>query len=61
LINTDISYDDVPLEAAGAMDAKGASTAPWKTQNPRFPQLPQATVNDVLAHIGVSDVLAFEN
>jgi hypothetical protein len=49
------------MEAAGAMDAKGASTAPWKTQNPRFPQLPQATVNDVLAHIGVSDVLAFEN
>jgi hypothetical protein len=49
------------MEAAGAVDANGASTAPWKTHTPRFPQLPQATVNDVLAHIGVSDVLAFEN
>lgn len=33
-----------PMEAAGAVDAKNASTAPWKTQRPRFPQLPQASV-----------------
>jgi transposase len=32
-----------PMEAAGAVDAKSASTAPWKTQKPRFPQLPQAS------------------
>jgi transposase len=33
-----------PMEAAGAVDAKTASTAPWKTRKPRFPQLPQASV-----------------
>jgi transposase len=32
----------LPMEAAGAVDAKPASTAPWKTRTPRFPQLPQA-------------------
>jgi len=32
-----------PLEAAGAVDAQNASTAPWKTPKPRFPQLPQAS------------------
>jgi transposase len=31
-----------PVEAAGAVDAKNASTAPWKTHRTRFPQLPQA-------------------
>ena len=33
-----------PTEAAGAVDAKNAPTAPWKTQSARFPQLPQASV-----------------
>jgi transposase len=33
-----------PLEAAGAVDAKTASTAPWNTHKPRFPQLPQASI-----------------
>jgi hypothetical protein len=33
-----------PMEAAGAVDAKTASTAPWKTPKPRFPQLPQASI-----------------
>ena len=33
-----------PVEAAGTVDAKSASTAPWKTRKPRFPQLPQASV-----------------
>jgi transposase len=33
-----------PLDAAGAVDAKNAPTAPWKTHTPRFPQRPQATV-----------------
>ena len=32
-----------PVEAAGAVDAKSAPTAPWKTPKPRFPQLPQAS------------------
>lgn len=32
-----------PVEAAGAVDARTAPTAPWKTQNARFPQLPQAS------------------
>ena len=32
-----------PVEAAGAVDAKSARTAPWKTPKPRFPQLPQAS------------------
>jgi transposase len=31
-----------PMEAAGAVDAKNAPTAPWKTPRTRFPQLPQA-------------------
>jgi hypothetical protein len=29
------------MEAAGAVDAQNASTAPWKTHTTRFPQLPQ--------------------
>ena len=33
----------LPMEAAGAVDAKNASTAPWKTLRTRFPQLPQAS------------------
>jgi transposase len=33
-----------PVEAAGAVDAKSAPTAPWKTQKARFPQLPQASL-----------------
>jgi transposase len=33
-----------PVEAAGAVDAQNASTAPWKTHHARFPQLPQASV-----------------
>jgi hypothetical protein len=33
-----------PVEAAGAVDAKSAPTAPWKTHRARFPQLPQASV-----------------
>jgi transposase len=33
-----------PVEAAGAVDAKNAPTAPWKTPKPRFPQLPQASL-----------------
>jgi transposase len=33
-----------PMEAAGAVDAKSASTAPWKTPKPRFPQLPQVSI-----------------
>lgn len=32
-----------PVEAAGAVDAKNAPTAPWKTQRARFPQLPQSS------------------
>jgi hypothetical protein len=32
-----------PVEAAGAVDAKSAPTAPWKTPRTRFPQLPQAS------------------
>jgi transposase len=32
-----------PMEAAGAVDAKSAPTAPWKTPRTRFPQLPQAS------------------
>src|SRR5258708_33241383 len=30
------------MEAAGAVDAKHAPTAPWKTHRTAFPQLPQA-------------------
>ena len=33
-----------PVEAAGAVDAKNASTAPWRTPKARFPQLPQASL-----------------
>jgi transposase len=33
-----------PVEAAGAVDAKNAPTAPWKTHRARFPQLPPASV-----------------
>jgi len=32
-----------PVEAAGAVDAKNAPTAPWKTAKTRFPQLPHAS------------------
>jgi len=32
------------VEGAGAVDAKSAPTAPWKTHRPRFPQLPQPSV-----------------
>jgi transposase len=32
-----------PVAAAGAVDAKTAPTAPWKTHRARFPQLPQAS------------------
>jgi hypothetical protein len=32
------------MEAAGAVDAKNAPTAPWKTQRAGFPQLPQAII-----------------
>jgi transposase len=35
--------DGQPMEAAGAVDAKNAPTAPWKTHKARFPQLPQAS------------------
>ena len=31
-----------PVDAAGPMDAKNASTGPWKTHRTRFPQRPQA-------------------
>ena len=31
-----------PVEAAGAVDAKNAPTAPWKTGQTGFPQLPPA-------------------
>jgi hypothetical protein len=31
-----------PVDAAGAVDAKNAPTAPWKTHRTRFPQRPQA-------------------
>src|SRR2546430_2379796 len=33
-----------PMEAAGAVDAKNAPTAPWKTHRAGFPQLPQAII-----------------
>jgi transposase len=33
-----------PMEAAGAVDAKSAPTAPWKTPRTRFPQLPQPSM-----------------
>jgi transposase InsO family protein len=33
-----------PMEAAGAVDAKNAPPAPWKTHKTRFPQLPQASL-----------------
>jgi hypothetical protein len=33
-----------PVEAAGAVDAKYAPTAPWNTQKGRVPQLPQASL-----------------
>jgi len=35
--------DGQPMEAAGAVDAQNAPTAPWKTPKARFPQLPQAS------------------
>jgi transposase len=33
-----------PVEVAGAVDAKSAPTAPWKTPKARFPQLPPASL-----------------
>ena len=33
-----------PLDAAGAVDAQTAPTAPWKTHSPGFPQRPQAVL-----------------
>jgi hypothetical protein len=33
-----------PMEAAGAVDAQNAPTAPWKTHRAGFPQLPQAII-----------------
>jgi transposase len=33
-----------PVDAAGAVDAPNASTAPWKTHKARFPQRPQASL-----------------
>jgi hypothetical protein len=33
-----------PMESAGAVDAKNAPTAPWKTHGVGFPQLPQAII-----------------
>jgi transposase len=38
----DVRTATSPMEAAGAVDAKNAPTAPWKTPRTRFPQLPQA-------------------
>jgi hypothetical protein len=32
------------LDAAGAVDAKTAPTAPWNTHKPRVPQRPQASL-----------------
>jgi transposase len=32
-----------PVETGGAVDAKSAPTAPWKTPKARFPQLPQTS------------------
>src|SRR4051812_15273048 len=49
------------MEAAGAVDAQNAPTAPWKTHRTRFPQLPQAShksVTDVLTSKTVTHVLA---
>jgi transposase len=40
-----------PVEAAGAVDAKTASTAPWKTPKARFPQLPQASLQKRSDHL----------
>ena len=33
-----------PMESAGAVDAKNAPTAPWKTHTVGFPQLPQVII-----------------
>jgi hypothetical protein len=45
------------MEADGAVDAKNAPTAPWKTHKTGFPQLPQAitilaTEREVTARLG---------
>ena len=32
------------MEAAGAVDAQNAPTAPWETHRAGFPQLPQAII-----------------
>ena len=36
--------DGQPMDAAAAVDAQNAPTAAWKTQKPRFPQRPQASL-----------------
>ena len=38
-----VSSSHASVEAAGAVDAQNASTAPWKTHRARFPQLPQTS------------------
>ena len=37
-------HDGQPMDAAAAVDAKNAPTAPWKTPRTRFPQRPQASL-----------------
>jgi hypothetical protein len=39
-----------PMESAGAVDAKNAPTAPWKTHAVGFPQLPQAIITLAIKH-----------
>jgi hypothetical protein len=39
-----------PMESAGAVDAKNAPTAPWKTHGVGFPQLPQAIMTFAIKH-----------
>jgi hypothetical protein len=34
-----------PVEAAGAVDAQNAPTAPWNTPSTRVPQLPQGIIH----------------
>jgi hypothetical protein len=35
-----------PVEAAGAVDAQTAPTAPWNTPRARVPQLPQGVIRE---------------
>jgi hypothetical protein len=49
-----------PVKAAGAAEAKNASTAPWKTSRPGFPQLPPALLLTLINwHSTDLDQLAF--